>query len=376
MALQRGSAGVLAIGVPGTSGAYGTAVTASHIFAVDAFGESNTPGVFDTSSTTSGAEEGYGLVGTTMRKSITISGTVCDKSFPILNALALGQDTLTTIDTTLRQHVTQSIAIDAELPTFSLYFKQTGISDTTSVGSIKFDGCCIDTLTLTGDPSGVWKWSATIMTSGLGTSLTTDFSSGLTKPTIAGYRFHRTDLVRSTSTPSAFTADPGTSPYGGSASGAGGGSGNNWTNSDLSAAVKSISITINNNLQPIYTAGNVTGVATGVTRTQRTVNMSVSFYMGAITSTYITGRITGVNVTAVDPGSMDAFIIRCFSANSASATYNYGFEYAFPYVTCIGTEADKTIGPRGVTANYIISKNGSLASVYAVGWNLDNVDYA
>lgn len=370
MALMRGTAGVVAFGVPANA-TYGTAVTATHVLACDPFGEANSPDIYDSRSAAQGTEEGVGVVSTLSRKSITLSGTLCDKSFPLLNALALGADATSTVDTTCTQHVVTPLAVDAELGSFSVYLKHTGISDTSTSGSIRYDGCVINSLTISGTIGDVWKWSADIATSGVGTAITTDLSSKIF-PTVPMIPFHKSQWVRSSTSPSAVTADPGNNL--GTIANFGGGTGNGWTNSDLSTALKSASITINNNVETVYTAGTTTATAVGATRIGRTVSMSGVFALDPLASTFMRGRVT--SITTLASSSLEGLIIRCITNVPASTNYNYGFEYLFPNVTVTSANMAKTAGTREITLGLVASKPGSLHSTYAVGWNLDTTDYA
>jgi len=367
---MRGTAGVVAFGVPANA-TYNTAVTATHVLACDPFGEANTPDIYDSRSAAQGTEEGIGIVSTLSRKNITLSGTLCDKSFPLLNALALGADATSTVDTTCTQHVVTPLAVDAELGSFSVYLKHTGISDTSTTGSIRYDGCLVNSLTISGAIGDVWKWSMDIATSGVGTAITTDLS-GEIFPTVPMLPFHKSQWVRSTTNPSAVTADPGNSL--GTIANFGGGTGNGWTNTDLSTALKSASVTISNNIETVYTAGTTTALAVGATRIGRTVSATGVFALDPASSTYLRGRVSALSTIAQT--NLEGVIIRCISNVAASTNYNYGFEYLFPNMTLTSANMAKTAGTREITLGFVASKPGSLHSTYAVGWNLDTTDYA
>lgn len=368
MAIQRGAAGVVGFGLPANA-TYATNVPASHILLCDPWGDATQASIYDSRSQASGIEEGFGVIIQQNETTINLSGTVCDLAFPILNALALGVDTLSTIDTTLRQHVCTPVGISSEIPCFSIYLKHTAVSDSSTTGSIRFDGCVIDSLTLSMDVGSVWKWSASIKTNGQGTSFTTDLSS-LTKATVPAIQGFRSEFVRSTTQPTAVTADPGTGI--GTEANYSGGVGSGWTNTSLSLALRSLSITINNNLQSIYAGGGSQGVATAITRTNRVTTISPTFWFDAVGSTYIRGMPIAMNSAPSD----DGFIIRCISGVTASLSYNYGFEYLFPAAWLTSVSMGKDNGARTVTPVYTVSKLGSLETIYAVGWNLNNVDYA
>lgn len=366
MAPYRGSSGAVAIGLPGTAvSSYATAITGTHLLHVDAFGEANGSDLFDRRDIASGYEEGLGVSVTQGNKRVTISGPLCDISFSALMALALGTDTKTTIDTSGRQHEILPSASTAELPQTSLYFKHGGIADTGSTGSVAFHGCVLDTLSLSGQAGGIWRYSATFCTSGVGTNITTDIS-GYTKPNYLPFRFGFTKYSVSTTTPSAVTYDKGTAST--SISG-----GTGWTLVDLSTYLRGQTITINNNCNVIYTGASTTGEATLVTRTNRVCTVTTNLLFDAVNTlrTYITA-MTGTTTAAT------GLITRCVGATLCSASlYNYGWEVLIPKTNLTSVDMAKTLGTREVTTTHTVVDAGSagIYTIYGAGWNANDVQY-
>ena len=362
----RGAAGVLGIGVPATSiASYATPITATNIFHVSGFGASTEASGHDRRNSASGYEEGLGITPTAGITRVSFSGDVCDTSFPILFALALGKDYLSNPGTTAYQHLCVPVTVAQELPQTSLYFKQTALADTTSVGSVAFHGCVLDTLTLTGSAQGVWTYSASFVTSGSGTTYATDLSSML-KPNVLPFRFGGTQAYLSGTTPTIVSSDPGTAATAVS-------SNTGWTlTSDFAPYLRSQTWTINNNVQAIYTASGTD--ATCVVRGTRVTTVDSTFLFEGTSGFTRTWPYTISGQTALTHG----IITRCVSSSAAGTGYNYGFELQVPKAVALKTDVAKTLGAREITINHTVvndSVTPALYTLYATGWNVYNTSY-
>lgn len=374
MPILRGMAGGVALGVTAGGGTLGTAVAASHLIQCDAFGEAGESTNYDTrTQALAGKEEGTGVhFVESVPMSFTLSGVLDDLNAAILFALVGGSDAVTGLGTNTKQHVSTPVGSDTELPYFSVYMKHTPVADTASLGSVTFDTCILNTLTVSGTAGQPLRYSAEILTTGQVSSNTTDIS-GLVKPNIAMFRFANQQFVYTTGTPTAVSGDPGTGL--GTISGFGGGSGNGWaSNADLSTALNAFSLTINNNAQALQAGGQTTGTAAALFRTQRIVTMSSSFHFQHGTMSV---GFRGL------PASMDSSIttygvvLRNITGSVLdSGSYNYGMEQLMPNFSITGVEMDKTFGPRGMTITGVASSTASLSSIYPHVWTSVATDFA
>lgn len=373
MAILRGMAGGVALGVTAGGGTVGTPVTASHLIQCDAFGEAGAMSSYNSrDQALAGKEEGIGVYWLeSVAKSFTLSGVLDDLNASIFFALVGGQDTVSTIGSSTRQHVSTPVGSDTELPYFSVYMKHSPAADTSTLGSVLFDSCILNSLTISGSAGQPMRYSADILTTGGVSTNVTDIS-GLVKPSFPMFRFGSQQFVYTTATPTAISGDPGTTL--GTAANFGGGSGNGWTsNSDLSTALKSISLTINNNAQALFGAGQLGGTAAALFRTQRMVTMSASFHFQHGTMPV---GFKGL------PASMDSsvntwgVVLRNIGNTTIDGTYNYGMEQLMPFFSVTDVEMDKTFGSRGITISGVASPSSSLSSIYPHVWTSVSTDFA
>lgn len=361
----RGVAGILGIGVPATAiTSYGTSINASNVFHVDGFGEANTATTFDRRTLAAGVEEGLGMSTLEGNKTVSFSGPVCDISFPILWALALGTDTISTIAaSTGRQHLCTPVAVDAELPQCSLYFKQTAVADITSIGSIAYHGCVLDSLTLTGSAGGIWTYTATFCTTGTGAATTTTMA-GLTAPNVLPFRFGNTQFSTSSTTPTAVTMDSGTESTAQS-----GGTG--WTFTNLGTLLRGQTFAVNNNCQMIYTAADTSGLATTTVRGARVTGVSSRFLMD--NTAPVRTWVASVGASILTHG----LATRCVSSSAAGTSCNYGWQILIPKAQSASVDVDKTLGAREITINHTVvdSNQSGIKTIYAAGWNVATTAY-
>jgi len=375
MAILRGISGGVALGVTAGGGTIGTAVAASHLLQCDGFGEAGAANFYDSrGQALVGYEEGTSLTWMDSdAKSFTLSGNLDDLNAAIWFALACGSDTVSTIGSTTKQHLTTPVTSDVELPYFTVYFKHSPVADTSTLGSLRFTSCILDQLTISGSPGQPLRYSATILSTGATSAITTDIS-GLTKPNLATIRFGNTEFVYTTATPTAITADPGTGL--GTAANYGGGAGNGWTsNTDLSTALKSFSLTINNNSQALFGGGQTGGSAAALFRTGRTISMNASFHFQH--GSNMTTGFKGLNNSISTNANTWGMIFRNITASAVDGTYNYGLEILMPKVTITAVDMDKTLGPRGISISGVASQTTTpLYSIYPHVWTSIATDFA
>lgn len=367
MAYQRGSGGVVGIGLPAVANSGYTTVssiTASHLFYCDAFGVAGQSDLFDNRTVATGYEEGSSITVLKDTTDVTISGPLCDLSFPVLWALALGTATNTNFDTTGYEHIATPCAVNAELPYCSLYFKHTGIADTSTVGSVGVNGAVLNTLTISATKGGPWTYSASFMTAGSVTSGYTTDLSAKTRPSVLPLRMGNTTHQVSTTTPSAISIDRPSSTYLPT-----GGTG--WTLVDWSQNLESVSYTINNNLID-FSSGTGTG-RTNVVRQNRVVTSSCTVMMdGAVPTIRTLPAILGAG-SVTSRGLITAIT----SSSTLSASYKYGACIQVPKASVTSVTVNPTLGPRTITANFtaIDSAQAGISTIYAAGFNANNVAY-
>lgn len=368
MAYQRGSGGVVGIGVPAVANSgYSTvsSITASHLFYCDAFGVAGTGDLFDNRTVATGYEEGSAITGMQDTTEATISGPLCDLSFPILWALALGTTTNTVNDTSAYEHIATPCGVNSELPYVSLYFKHTGIADTSTVGSVRLDGAVLDTLTISASNGGPWRYSARFITSGTISSTTVDLSAK-TKPSVLPFRMGNTSHQVSTTTPSAISVARPTAPTFIPSAGTG------WTLVDWSQNTQSISYTVNNNC---ITFSSGTGAGrTNVVRQNRVITASTSLMFDSTPPSIRTLPV------ALGAGNVTyrGLITACGSGSLAGAgSAYYGFDIQVPKAAITSVNMEPTLGPRMVTVNFtaIDSAQSGISTIYALGMNANDVAY-
>lgn len=369
----RGAAGILAIGLPATVITnYATSIPATHILHVEGFGEGQSATSYDRRTLASGAEDGLGISALQYAKSVSFSGPICDLSFPILWALALGKDTIgTALGTTCYPHACTPIGLSEELPQVSLHFKQTAIADTTSVGSIRYDGCILDSLSVTGAAGGIWRYTATFLTSGLGGAITTDLSGITKKPNFLPFRFGGTQCQYGNGTPTALTSDGGIQSTAQTVTGFG-------TMIDVATILREQTFSVNNNCANVYTAGDTTGAATVTVRGTRTTSVTSRFIMDNTGSGSLWPRSWVTYASFMSTDLAHSITTRCVSNSAAGTSFNYGFQIQVPRATCTSVDVDKTLGQREVsTTHVVVNPNNALGatSIAARGWNVDSQQY-
>jgi hypothetical protein len=366
MPLQRGGAGVVAVGIPLTA-SVSTTVNASHLLATDGYAATNALTFYNSASAATGKEMGTGLVGIDSVPVINLSGPLTDTALVVLNAMALGTDTVTTPGSGAYQHLSVPVGMDTELPFTSLYIKNTPLGDSSTVGSIRFDTCMLNQLTLTGKVSDVWRWSATWLPMGPGTAYAADHT-GLAAPNLLAIPFQSTQFLYSTTTPTGVSADYGTGL--GTPANFGGGTGAGWTNVDWSLALHTLSVTIDNGGKVIRTGGVTTGAGSHVVRSQRSISVTASFWYDMIG--------TNAMKSAIVSGMLDTYkplIIRCITNTLAGTGVNYGFEYLFPYTRATAVASEPTTDTRSFSVTFT-GYSGTLFDTYAYGWGTTSTDMA
>lgn len=368
----RGAAGILAIGLPATAiTSYGGSIAASHILHVEGFGEGQSATSYDRRTLASGAEDGLGITALQYAKSVSFSGPICDLSFPILWALALGKDTVgSALGTTCYPHACTPIGLSEELPQVSLHFKQTSIADNTSIGSIRYDGCILDSLSVTGAAGGIWRYTATFLTSGPGTGINTDLSGVTKKPNLIPFRFGGTQCQYGNGTPTSLTSDGGTQSTAQTVTGFG-------TMIDVATILREQTFSVNNNCTNVYTAGDTTGAATVTVRGTRTTSVTSRFILDNTGSAALWPRSWVSNLFVTNDLS-HSITTRCVSTSAAGTSYNYGFQIQVPKATATSVDVDKTLGQREVSVTHVVvNPNNALGntSIAARGWNVDSQQY-
>ena len=371
MPIQKGWTGVVAVGLPGTS-TFATSTNATHILHCDGYGAVPQGEFFNNRDVATGFEEGTGMFVTNSTSRFSLSGPVTDTGLAILNAMCFGADALTTVDTSCRQHLTQPLGAETDLPFVSMYIKYAPMADSSTAGSVKFETVLLDSLTLSGNAGDVWRWSANFVASS-GTTYTADHS-GLIKPQTYAFPFYRTQFVYSTTSPSSVTANPGASGLV-TAADIGGGTGNGWTNVDWSAALSDVSITFNNNVAVLMAGGATTAAPAYLMRTQRSQSFTVGVHYDMdIASIRNTLDDAFSTTDHYQTGSFRGASILCKSSEVVGSSYVSMFQYLWPACGVTSKDMEATLGPRKARFTYTVFSPVSLASVYPYVWNADNND--
>ena len=360
------------LGAPATS-TYSSSVATTH-----AFWCSSAPtapqgaAMFDLGNLATGKEHSRGFRLLNYDSPIVLRGPVDEYNLPILMALALGNDTVSTLTAT-RQHVAGHAAIDAELLTTSIDVYHT--TPSSLVGAFTYDGCFLNSLTIRASDGGYWEYEAEFITNGYANQM---FGVGTPTytPTEPIWFYGGTQVVLSTTAPTAVTGDPGTALA--TVANIGGGTGNGWTNVDLSGAMKSLAIRIRNNGKA-YFGGSIDGKASKVRRGRQVVEIDLSMAMDPNIST-IYGMMNTHGSTAVGNGKFGLAIRKIH--NVSAGTYNYGFADYFPRVMLaqrptmpdnVDRESDINVTFRACDPE---RTSGATAVSYPHFWNTQNIDYA
>lgn len=364
-----GGGSLAIIGVPPT-GTYGTPVSPTHaIWLSDAAAGTQGAIMKDLSTLATGKEYPRNHAMIAYDSPIRLRGEVDEYTVGILAALAIGGDTVSLLGSGCYQHLIAKNAMDTQLKSTSIEIYN-GLYPSL-IGGYNFDGLVIDNLTLRWTDGGSWEYEADCFTNGLANQL-----SGATTPTYTPsspvWPGGGTQVVVSTSVPSAIVGDPGGTLA--TVANMGGGSGSGWTNRDWSGAINRGAIRIRNNLKKMY-AGNNFGLVSKIRRGKQQIFIDLTVVFDPSTSTIYDqmNNIGGTNPT--DYG----MIVRKVNNVNIGGSYSYGLELIAPQVQQVARPQMSTATDRErefTTTYQVLDKIAALAPVNFFFWNTQNIDYA
>lgn len=363
------SAGIVGIATGGES-TYGAGDALTHVMYLNAPATVITPTQFDKGTLATGYEErtGYVIQGWQTRQ--PFSGPVCDLSLPIHLAFGLGSDSPSTLDTTCIQHAISVDSFATNPASTEIGIRQgDSIAEATAGQAIEHNGCVVDSFSLSGSrDSGIWTFSSDWITDGNNSAGYDDVTS-LTKPSLLPYIWGGTQVVITTTLPTAYTVDAPTSAD------AGAGVTGGWSSTtDISASVLSVDYSLQNLISTSNIA-NSDGTISRVWRNGREQTVTLNTLWDDGTAVMRNWAIWGAKAVG-QSYEIGMIIYNMQSTLAGASTHYYGFALAFPKMTLTSVSAP-TGNPRVMSTTWTVCKDtaNSLASVYAHAWNKDNVTY-
>ena len=362
-----GGGSLAIIGMPATT-TYGADVTRTH-----ALWLSRAPGapqgaiMKDLGDLATGREytRGFKLMG--YSSPIQLAGPVDEYSLAIMAALACGRDAVSSLGSGAYQHVVTKVPIDGVLRSTSIEVYHS--TPTHANGdALNYDGFWVDELSARWQNDGEWSWDVTALTEGQASQLVATTTPTYT-PTTPLWMSGGTQIVLSTTTPTGVTGDPGTTLA--TVANMGGGTGQGWTNVDLSLYVKSGVIRVRNSGVAMRQGSN-SGLVTKIRRGRQRMTLDLTLSYDFTNSTIYNFLIS--HGAATNWGA----IVRKINNTNIGGSYNHGHELIIPRVQLSGRPeiTGEVNRERDIRLSFEVCDIGGALDVYYWHfWNGQNIDY-